>query len=87
MTSEKTQRIFGIIEHALMGAGALALILIVHTEAYKDEVRMDQEWRSGYAGCTCKPEIKGRELVASVCQAPTNLGPWDHECLYQKEKQ
>lgn len=80
--NEKSKRIFTGIEHALMGAGVLAIVLVVHTEAFKDEVRAERESR-----CRCKPEIKGRELVASICQAPTNLGPWDHECLYEKERQ
>lgn len=79
--NEKAKRIFTAVEHGLIGAGVLAITLFVHTETYKDEVRAEREAR-----CRCKPEISGRKLVASICQAPTNLGPWFHECLYQKEK-
>jgi hypothetical protein len=45
-----------------------------------------QENPPSFTNCKCKPEIRGRELVASLCHAPTNLGPWFHECIYAKEK-
>ena len=86
-TNEKAQRIFSAIEHGLMGAGLLALVLIVHTETYNIEAAAAKERAATYQNCRCKPEIKGRQLVASMCQAPTNLGPWSDECIYQKEKQ
>lgn len=59
-----------------------AIALAVGTLDYK--VKAEQAAESA---CKCKPEIKGRELVASMCQAPTIRGPWEPECLYAKGEQ
>ena len=34
--------------------------------------------------CECKPEILGRQFVASFCDAPTNQGPWNVQCFYKE---
>ena len=33
--------------------------------------------------CKCKHQILSRELVASLCQASDNRGPWFQECIYR----
>lgn len=33
--------------------------------------------------CLCKPEIKGRQLYASLCQSSSIKGPVLQECLYR----
>ena len=84
--NKRAARIFGWIEHACIAIALLAVVLFVHTQAYNDEVAMERENAERQARlmhCRCKPEIHGRELIASICQAPSYLGPWFHECLYQ----
>jgi Flp pilus assembly pilin Flp len=87
-TNERAKRLITGIEHGLIGAALLAITLIVHTATFKDEVAAEHERQGNrYQDCKCKTEIKGQQLVASLCQAPTILGPWDHECIYKREKQ
>lgn len=33
--------------------------------------------------CSCKLEIKGRQLYASLCQSSSINGPVEQECLYR----
>lgn len=88
MTNEKAKRIFTGIEHALMGAGALAIILFVHTESYKDEVRMERErlaWQ-GRRGKCAEEDQYGRQLVATD-RGSSDWGPTTLNCYYQGDRQ
>jgi len=83
--NEKAKRFFDGVKGGLVGAALVVAILYVHTQAYNEEVAAKQERHEtaqSYSDCKCKPEIKGQQLVASFCQAPTNLGPWFEECFY-----
>lgn len=87
MTNEKAKRIFTAIEHALMGAGALAAILFVHSEAYKDEVRMERErreWQARRGKCPDEDQ-RGRQLLATT-RGSSDWGPTATNCYYHGEK-
>jgi hypothetical protein len=67
----------------------LCAVVVLYASSF-EEPRKEQPSRESpptFTKCKCKPEIEGQQLVASLCQAPTNLGPWLHECVYAKEKQ
>jgi len=62
----------------------LCAIVVLYASSL-EEPRKEQPSRENppaFTKCECKPEIEGQQLVASFCQAPTNLGPWFQECFY-----
>ena len=52
---------------------------VLYASSFEEPRRENQP---AFTKCECKPEIEGQQLVASFCQAPTNLGPWLEECFY-----
>jgi hypothetical protein len=54
-------------------------VLILGVSTYDYHIAKEQEIER----CTCKSEIKERQLYASMCQAPSIKGPWLQECLYK----
>lgn len=61
---------------------ALAAIAFGLTLAYGGYFTRAQPVPSG-TSCPCKPEIKGRQLYASLCQSSSIKGPVLQECLYR----